>query len=124
LEEYLRIDKDIAVYRDTEDLRRKIGAYLENKRARRAIVENGKAAILDRHTYPHRLSKMVSIVESIKQTSRFEGACEAVTSKSAPRNFQALMDRIRLDVPNFQDPLAGRPPSGLPIVPDLIGQDV
>jgi spore maturation protein CgeB len=27
LEEYLRIDKDIAVYRDTEDLRRKIGAY-------------------------------------------------------------------------------------------------
>jgi hypothetical protein len=124
LEEYLRIDKDIAVYRDSEDLRWKIGAYLENKRARRAIVENGKEAILDRHTYPHRLSKMVSIVESIKQTSRFEGACDAVTRKSAPRNFQALMERIRLDVPNFKDQLHGSPPSGSPIVSHLIGQDV
>jgi spore maturation protein CgeB len=124
LEEYLQIDKDVAVYRDTAELRKKIAFYLGNDRARRAVVENGKAAILDRHTYPERLSKMVHIVESIRQTPRFEAACKAVAEKSAPRQFHALMERIRQDLPNFRDPVQGRPLSVSPILPDPIGKDV
>lgn len=109
LEEYLRIDKEVAVYRDKEELKKKISFFLENDGERRQIVENGKAAVLERHTYGHRLSKMADIVNAIKQTARFERACEEVAAKSAPRQFLALIDRIRQDVPNFQIPVPGRP---------------
>lgn len=110
LEEYLRIDKEVAVYRDKEELKKKVSSYLNNDRARCAIVENGKEAVLDRHTYGHRISKMADIVNGIKRTSRFEKACEEVAGRTAPRPFLALVERIKEHLPLFTLPSSGPVP--------------
>ena len=47
---------------DADDLRRKIRHYLDRPRERRAIAERGRAEVLARHTYVHRLTELVAAI--------------------------------------------------------------
>jgi spore maturation protein CgeB len=53
---------ELVVFEDIEDLYDKIHYYLKHQNEREAIAHKGRETVLNKHTYPHRLEKMLSIV--------------------------------------------------------------
>jgi len=90
VEEFFDIDKDMVVYRDLEELKKRVAFYLENPKQALSIAERGKETVLARHTYKHRLMEMVSLVDAIKETNTFKNACEDVLKGPTPPNFQRI----------------------------------
>ena len=59
---------EIVYYRSREELFAKIDWFLEQPEAREKIAAGGLKATTERHTYRHRLTKMLEIVEKWKTT--------------------------------------------------------
>ena len=57
--------KHLIVYRDDGDLLRKTREYLEDDRARRRIAQAGRAEVLQKHTYEHRVESMLEQVRTL-----------------------------------------------------------
>lgn len=62
--EWLWPGREMAVYNDTEDAAKKIIYYLENKREREKIAENGMKRVKSEHTFLDRTKKMMNLLES------------------------------------------------------------
>lgn len=92
IEEYFDIDREVAVFHDLADLKKKVAFYLDHDERARAIAENGKEKILEKHTYQHRIKEMVSHVRSIKNTSAFQQSCNDVMKMPAPTGFQSFLE--------------------------------
>ena len=62
--EHFKIGKEIEVYTNLKDLKRKIDFYLnpENESKRLEMIEAGYQRVMKDHTYENRLNKMLSIV--------------------------------------------------------------
>jgi spore maturation protein CgeB len=60
LERCLDIGREVAVYVTPEECAEQIRYYLENEGERRAIAEAGHARAAREHTFPHRLSEILS----------------------------------------------------------------
>jgi len=99
IEDYFDIDRDVAVFHDLADLKKKVAFYLDHEEKAKAIAERGKETILEKHTYKHRLEEMASRVRAAKNSAAFEQSCEAVMQKSAPARFQTFLERLRQDTP-------------------------
>jgi len=56
--------KEIAVFRDTEELKTKIEYYLQHPEERKAIAMAGQQRVWREHTYQHRLNEMLSLIYS------------------------------------------------------------
>lgn len=97
IEEYFEIDKEIVVYRDLMDLRRKVAYFLENAKATKKITENGKAAILARHTYRHRLRQMTKELEKVRKSPLFFRSCESVLKGPVPQHFPLFLEKLGLE---------------------------
>lgn len=54
--------KHLVVFKDTADLRAKIKYYLANSDKSSEIAENGYNEVMRKHTYVHRVKKMMSII--------------------------------------------------------------
>jgi len=65
LDEYFEIGKDLDVYKDEEDLSKKIEYYLEHEEERRKIAESGREKVVEKHSYIQRVKKMLSILEGV-----------------------------------------------------------
>lgn len=55
-------DRDIIRFRNAGDLVEKVNNYLNDPAARGRIAQNGRATVLDRHTYTHRIRKLLTTV--------------------------------------------------------------
>ena len=109
IEEYFEIDKEIAVYRGIEDLRRKVAYFLGNQGAAKAIAKNGKAATLARHTYQHRLRRMAGELEGVSMDPCFIRSCESVREGPGPQNFPLFLEKLGLErSPNRIPGISGR----------------
>jgi hypothetical protein len=63
LAELFEPEKEVVTYTDEDDLVDKITYYLENDADRDRIAEAGQARTLREHTYAHRMSELVGILE-------------------------------------------------------------
>jgi spore maturation protein CgeB len=95
IEEYFQIDKDMVVFFGLEDLKKKVTHYLENQNKAEKFVENGKEAILGRHTYHHRIEEMSSRVDRIKTAGQFKRLCEKTVRENRPPKSGLFMEKLR-----------------------------
>ncbi len=56
--------KHLVIFKDTEDLRKKITYYLKQPEERKKIVSQGYEETVNKHTYLHRLKEMFSVIEA------------------------------------------------------------
>lgn len=56
--------RHLVIFKDTEDLRKKITHYLNHPEERKNIVEKGYEELMQKHTYLHRLRQMLNIIEA------------------------------------------------------------
>jgi len=61
---YFEPDKEIVLYDNIDDLKKKISYYLENPSERIKIVEAAYRRIVKEHTLVHRMKTMIEIIES------------------------------------------------------------
>lgn len=66
LEDIFEIDKEIVCYRDINELKEKIGYYLEHENERKEIAEAGYLKVHKAHTFRHRIEKVLKDVGIIK----------------------------------------------------------
>lgn len=59
---FYKPNRDIVTYASPEELIQKLDYYLHHEEERRAIALNALKRTMEEHTYPHRLSQMLSIV--------------------------------------------------------------
>ena len=62
LDELFEIDKDIITYRNIEELNDKVNFYTKNLKTREEIVTSAIDTIKSRHTYSHRVSKILETI--------------------------------------------------------------
>ncbi len=62
-EELFRDGEHLAVYRDPQHLLDRVAWYLDHEEARETIAANGRTAVLQKHTYRHRMEKVLRDVE-------------------------------------------------------------
>lgn len=55
--------EDLVCFDGVEDLREKVAYYLEHEEERKRIAENGYKKVKEYHTYVHRVSEMLRIIE-------------------------------------------------------------
>jgi len=60
MEKMFKIGKELAVYKNEEDLKKKIDYYLKNPKERKNIIEKGYKRVLKEHTMEIRMKKMLS----------------------------------------------------------------
>ena len=65
LTEFFQDRKHLVIYRDEKELLRLAEYYLENDDERERIVSEGMEEVLNRHTYKHRISEMLSMIFSL-----------------------------------------------------------
>lgn len=53
--------KHLVIFKDIEDLREKIAHYLNNPEEREKIAEQGYAKVIQKHTYLHRIEKLIQL---------------------------------------------------------------
>lgn len=58
-------DDGVVTYRDRDDLDSKIRAYLRHEHRRQEIAGRGHHAVLDRHTFDHRVRRLLQLVEPL-----------------------------------------------------------
>jgi len=58
-------DREVAVWRSVDHCLDTIDRYLENEDARSAVAQAGQAGTLSRHTYRHRASEILELVQTI-----------------------------------------------------------
>jgi spore maturation protein CgeB len=58
-------DGAVATYTDRNDLRALIDRYLADPEARRAMAETGRNAVLARHTFEHRVERMIELIDQL-----------------------------------------------------------
>ena len=63
LEDYFKIDEDLAVYRSFDELEDKCRYYLTHERERLQILMNGYKKICQNHTYGHRVEQILKFIE-------------------------------------------------------------
>jgi spore maturation protein CgeB len=56
LERYFELDKEVAVFDGTDDLRERVGYWLEHEDERRRVADAGYRRVLAEHTYDHRFA--------------------------------------------------------------------
>ncbi|MBI4847514.1 MAG: glycosyltransferase [Nitrospirae bacterium] len=54
--------KEIVVFEDLEDLRKKINHYLNSPEEREMLAENARQKVLKKHTYKHRMTEMLNLL--------------------------------------------------------------
>jgi O-antigen biosynthesis protein len=59
-------DDGVVAYRDAADLVRLVEHYLDDPVARADRVERGRRAVLDRHTFSHRVDEILRLVERLE----------------------------------------------------------
>jgi GT2 family glycosyltransferase len=59
-------DDGVVAYRDAADLVRLVERYLDDPAARADRVERGRRAVLDRHTFSHRVDEILRLVERLE----------------------------------------------------------
>lgn len=57
---WFKFDKEVVVFKDLRDLKKKIGYYLENEQERRAIAQAGYWRAHQEHTYEKRFKKLLA----------------------------------------------------------------
>ena len=99
--ELFRDGVHLATYRDPEELLDKVAYYLARTEARERIAAAGRAEVLDRHTYRHRMKRLLNEVETVLARSPAErrglapslrGACPLSGGSESPNG-----DRHRPD---------------------------
>lgn len=63
LEDYFKIDEDLAVYRSFDELEDKCQYYLTHERERLQILINGYQKVCQNHTYRHRVEQILKFIE-------------------------------------------------------------
>ena len=58
-------DGAVIMYETKEELREKIDFYLAHADLRKELAEKGKRIVLDRHTFRHRVNKILSVIKSL-----------------------------------------------------------
>jgi spore maturation protein CgeB len=59
---FVRLDEEMASFRDAAELRRKIAHYLAHPDEARELAERGRARVLAEHTYEHRARQVIAQV--------------------------------------------------------------
>ncbi len=62
LEKYFHLEREVSVYRDVDELIRKIRYWLNNPEERAIVADAGYKRVLDQHTYDHRFGEIFSLV--------------------------------------------------------------
>lgn len=84
-DELFRPGEHLAVYRDANELTDQIAFYLRHEDLREKIAAAGRAAVLERDTYRHRMAKLLEVVERrLGRTISAVAGPEAETSAAAP----------------------------------------
>jgi spore maturation protein CgeB len=65
LSSLFEVGKEVVVYNDKDDLRRKAEYYLANQDERREIAKSAQRRVLNEHTFHHRMRTLLSVVEEI-----------------------------------------------------------
>jgi spore maturation protein CgeB len=58
----------ILSYKDRDELRRLVDMYLSDAEARRALGERGRAIVLERHTFGHRIDQLLAAIAGLEQS--------------------------------------------------------
>lgn len=82
-EELFRDGVELVTYRDAEELTDKVGFYLQRDGVRRRIAAQGRETVLAKHTYRHRIARVLEKVNH--RPTQTSGACmETPPSGSGP----------------------------------------
>lgn len=81
-EELLRDGVHLATYGDAEDLLDKIAWYLAHEEARERIAAAGRAEVLARHTYRHRMERLLDTVQQALSKTVMASPIEIVSPSS------------------------------------------
>lgn len=68
LEKLFKVEDEMAVYRNKEELREKVVYYLAHPQEREEMANRAKKKVLERHTFKKRMEKMIKTVESLYYT--------------------------------------------------------
>jgi len=101
IENYFEIDNSIVVYSNLEELKKKIQYYLSHEKEAKKIVEKGKETILERHTYRHRLEKMVTLVKKISHDYSFFSNYRESLRKVWPPQLSEFLNAVFKGIENF-----------------------
>lgn len=63
---YFEEGKDLVFFDGVEDMCEKVAYYLEHEEERKRIAENGYRKVKEHHTYVHRVSEMLRIIEAVE----------------------------------------------------------
>ena len=59
-------DDAVVTYTETDELRRLVDQYLADAAGRRAMAERGRRAVLGRHTFAHRVDRLLEVVAEVE----------------------------------------------------------
>lgn len=68
-----QFDGAVVTYRDRDDLRRQVARYLADERARRERAARGRQVVLERHTFAHRVDRLLELLApylAVRPTAR------------------------------------------------------
>jgi spore maturation protein CgeB len=60
------VGEGVETFSDVDDLRAKLGLYLEDPRLRREVAERGRRAVLARHTADHRAEQLLELLAEVR----------------------------------------------------------
>lgn len=63
-------DDGLVSYTNRDELRRLVTTYLKRDDLRHAIAARGRAAVIDRHTFDHRVQRMLQLIDPMLDTLR------------------------------------------------------
>jgi spore maturation protein CgeB len=66
---WFRVGTDLVTYRSLGELRDQAAYYLSHDEERRRIADTGRAHVCDHHTYDHRMTRLVELVQSIGRSA-------------------------------------------------------
>jgi glycosyltransferase involved in cell wall biosynthesis len=78
-------DGGVAIYQDADDLRRAIDRYLDAPGLRNQIAERGRAAVMDRHTFERRATRILEAARPLLEARRPTVTAASSPASTAPR---------------------------------------
>ncbi len=105
LDEMFKVGEEIIAFNDADDLREKIGFYLDHPNQREAIAKAGMKRTLKEHTFTHRMARMMAIVlgrdgqriDQARVKARGKNNVNDMIERTKNRELKTFLEKFRKD---------------------------
>jgi len=117
--ETFEIDDEMVTFSDIDDLREKIGFYLEHPEKREEIAKASRRRVLCEHTFVHRMARMINIVSA----NDYENIERARESRRGINSVDSILSRTdNTELIRFLEKFKGQQQLSLSKVMEAISQ--